>query len=797
MKNRWKITASLLLAGCMLLTGCSAPKEAGGSGDSKQAMGRYMEHSLELENNFGSVGDFTRLADGRLAVVSLGAGAFVSEDEGKTWQNWLTESWEAAGLYNGYSGEAAIAPDGTVFIQYMSFEEEAGDTGEAGEAGDAGDTREAGDTGDAGDAGEAGNTDGAGGDDTDASGEEGNIYDGMYHIFLFPDGTIAKYPLINDDAYMLSCAFSPEGKLYSGNGKNIYEIDLKDGSQRQLFATEGPVDIIKFLGQKILVFGVWGMQIYDLEKKELEESDEVLNAFMQSKAEGRSVLVYTSGNTIMMIDVDEEGSIYLACSDGIYRHSLGGGTIEIIVDGNLNTLGDVSASKYGMMVEDKEFMVLFGNMLATYVYDPDVSTVPEKTLKVYGLQKDDCVRQAISLFQKLHQDVYVEYVEGFDNNSGQTGEDAIKNLNTEIIAGKGPDVILLDGLPLSSYIEKGLLQDLTALAESLEDCFGNMLHSFQKDEKVYALPVKVQIPLMLGDKETLAGVTDLQSMKDAVKKMRESKGEGTIIQTYKPEETLRTLALTCAPQWTDSSGNLQEKIVEEFLQAALEIYTAEKEGVTEADIQDFEDTNFGSSSRKIEDSYRNTATNALGSFMNGGVMSLGQVGALQFGFTNVISVARNRPDLWWGPMVGQATQVYTPTLIAGISAKAAEPELAVEFLKVLMSGQNQDHLYDDFPVNRKSLKKLLTIPEGSDGSMGCMSLVKDDGSYITLDCYYPDEEESGRLVELLENARTPYIEGGIVEEAVIASGVKILNGEIDVETGMSQIMEEIQLYLSE
>ena len=42
-----------------------------------------------------------------------------------------------------------------------------------------------------------------------------------------------------------------------------------------------------------------------------------------------------------------------------------------------------------------------------------------------------------------------------------TESDALKTLNTEIAAGNGPDVILLDGLPVESYIEKGLLEDIS------------------------------------------------------------------------------------------------------------------------------------------------------------------------------------------------------------------------------------------------------------------------------------------------------------------------------------------------
>ena len=45
--------------------------------------------------------------------------------------------------------------------------------------------------------------------------------------------------------------------------------------------------------------------------------------------------------------------------------------------------------------------------------------------------------------------------------------DDIRTLNTELLGGNGADVLLLDGLSAESYIEKGILADLTDLADEL------------------------------------------------------------------------------------------------------------------------------------------------------------------------------------------------------------------------------------------------------------------------------------------------------------------------------------------
>ena len=70
------------------------------------------------------------------------------------------------------------------------------------------------------------------------------------------------------------------------------------------------------------------------------------------------------------------------------------------------------------------------------------------------------------MFQKEHPEIRIEIQDGMTGKDGVTATDAIKNLNTEIMAGEGPDVMLLDGLLEEDYIEKGMLEDISGIVES-------------------------------------------------------------------------------------------------------------------------------------------------------------------------------------------------------------------------------------------------------------------------------------------------------------------------------------------
>ena len=72
--------------------------------------------------------------------------------------------------------------------------------------------------------------------------------------------------------------------------------------------------------------------------------------------------------------------------------------------------------------------------------------------------------------QREHTDVYISYEIGCAGEEGFNWEDALKSLSTQLLAGKGPDVLDLTGLPWESYAEKGVLLDLSGdLAELSAD----------------------------------------------------------------------------------------------------------------------------------------------------------------------------------------------------------------------------------------------------------------------------------------------------------------------------------------
>lgn len=93
--------------------------------------------------------------------------------------------------------------------------------------------------------------------------------------------------------------------------------------------------------------------------------------------------------------------------------------------------------------------------------------------------------------------------------------DALTQLNTELLAGEGPDVLLLDRVDYTTYINKGMLADMSDTVP-LDALQSNIIDPFMTDGRAYVLPARFIVPALCGDAGTLDGLTDLNDLQDAV-----------------------------------------------------------------------------------------------------------------------------------------------------------------------------------------------------------------------------------------------------------------------------------------
>src|SRR5699024_8541890 len=93
-----------------------------------------------------------------------------------------------------------------------------------------------------------------------------------------------------------------------------------------------------------------------------------------------------------------------------------------------------------------------------------------------------------------HPELEVRYEVGMQE--GLEKEDVIKQLNTRLLAGEAPDVLILDGLPVDSMVEQGLLTDLSSLVDT--EGLYPAARAGERDGKLWYVAGRMKLPLLLG-----------------------------------------------------------------------------------------------------------------------------------------------------------------------------------------------------------------------------------------------------------------------------------------------------------
>ena len=130
---------------------------------------------------------------------------------------------------------------------------------------------------------------------------------------------------------------------------------------------------------------------------------------------------------------------------------------------------------------------------------------PEKReLTIYSLTENEMLQSFVDMYNGKNPDVPVKIEYGYTSEDGKTREDALKLFNTELLAGKAADILLLDGMPVMTYGKEGLLTDLNKVMDMsaiTPDIFSNMLEPYQEGEVQYAVPCGFYLYGILGEEK--------------------------------------------------------------------------------------------------------------------------------------------------------------------------------------------------------------------------------------------------------------------------------------------------------
>ncbi len=488
----------------------------------------------------------------------------------------------------------------------------------------------------------------------------------------------------------------------------------------------------------------------------------------------------TGSGMIRAADTLDAGeSIYYVTEQGMYHYRFGGSVVEQLIDGELNSLGSFSVDVGSLlMLEERNLLAAKsdGNEEAgskagilKFAYSEDTPAKPDKELKVYSLYEDNSIRQAVGGFQKEHADVYVHYEAALSGEDGMTVSDALKTLTTEIMAGKGPDVLVLDGMPIETYAEKGILRDLSSvIEENKEEYFEDVRNAYRNKEELCAVPTRFLIPMVQAGSAYYVPGEDFDTFTKRV----------GALENMEPEEVISRFWYSSSAAWKKEDKTLDESKVQEFFEGLKRAYGDSPEGAEEKEDSALPGTDI------MQGDFRLLA----GTWK----ISAGLFGANP-DYKFLLAVTEHLDGGDFGCMPGQAEHVFVPSVTVGISSKGSQPEAAEQFVKYLFSGEMQKISQGSgLPVQKEAFRSTIDGHQ-YEGNTSWVDL--EEG--IRFELAPRTEEEIQRLMGLAESLKTPALQDEVIKEAVLEQGEKVLGGETDPKEAAAAVAQKVNLYLAE
>lgn len=405
----------------------------------------------------------------------------------------------------------------------------------------------------------------------------------------------------------------------------------------------------------------------------------------------------------------------------------------------------------------------------------------KQLLKVYSLKDNSMIRQSLQLYEENNPNVSVEYRVGYTGTDGITVSDAIRNLNTEIMAGTGPDVLVLDSLPWEEYVDKGILENISDIVEKNKDnLFENVIDSCNQND-LYILPTTFTIPFIIGNEEVIAAqdTTELIECLNCQEKDIPVMAKGNF----------STAAIDLFVTSGIGSDELQ---VSEVTQYYLDMDVLKHLcGIDSGDLEQY------SLQMKAQMYPYLYSTVGLDIYMNRAQSGITTV-AYSDNYIEMKSAAEEK-KLNFAPLNLNNGNSFIPSEILGISAMSAEKNLAKDFMAFYISQNVQDMNTMGFSINRQSMKKGFAITAESKE----YSILYDDGTNTDLEdakglkLYTLTEKNFEKIITLVETLDSPVIVDVLVLENIMEQADRVLFYGVNAEIAAEEVCNEMSLYLNE
>lgn len=611
---------------------------------------------------------------------------------------------------------------------------------------------------------------------------------GMHLGKLSEDNKVEEIPYGADgERYISSIKVLEDGEILIGMDSGVAKINEVDGSVIEEYTITNRGDEFVVAGDQLMIVNAQrgGIVAFNLESGDEE-----------------SFIPYEGTLWGSKLLSNEEGSVYIVNTEGISRLALGGSIWENVIEGSTSSFGTPSLfMRQVAMKGNDEFIVAFssgedGNMLLSYRFDPNVPARPTTEVNLYMLEDNRTIRQAVAEYQRQNQEVFINMQVGIREGDTITKSDAIRTLNTQLLAGKGPDILVLDGLPIQSYMDKGVLLDMSDWVDGMRDSgqwLENITEAYrQEDGTIYALPTRFTMPTLWGNKELVNEVDSLKGLAAWAKENPDKK----VFYSMTPEALMKKFYGITAYEWMDEKGQIKEDAFVTFLDSIKTL--ADQDFVDQEQSMDTSSSAGGMtiefndiSDPEVQESVENALSTEYMAHKDIELHMAQRAGFRDIRYLNSAIIQRGDGD--FGLALGKDGGVYQPVGSVGINANSKNQDIAREIVKLAMSKEVQKvNLDDGLPIDKEALEEQATVSK--DGMMPqaiLMILEK------PIQMQPVTQESYTKLKEQVDKLRIPAMTDELLMNLIIEETKGYFHGEKTANEAASAAAKRTRAYLAE
>lgn len=619
------------------------------------------------------------------------------------------------------------------------------------------------------------------------------------------DLTIEEPGMLMD--FIQGVRYQEDGTLIADTGFTVLHIRPETGEiirEFTLSEADGMVQAFDVIDGMLILQTTSGILGFSLENGESVELGDALKQQAEpSSSTNADAGIFINGAAEKYIAADPDGeSGYVGNRDGLFRFTPAGSILEQLVDGEITYFGDFSYQIALLSaLSDHSFLTVFVNAetgeqrLVRYIYDENASIEANTNFLVYSLYDHRAVRQALSQFRKNNPSVSATLQVGISEDSGMTEADALRKLATEIMAGNGPDFLVLDGMSIDSFVEKDLLLDLSEILErnGLSDkVYEQVTHVLQKEEEIFAIPTRFFVPYVLGEKETAKNVDSLWDFADQILSLSEKTGEPAFKESD-PERLAELFYKYAAPYLIKEDGSMDEEKLKDLYEKLKNTFHLQE---TTEDLP-IPDIGMKSEMENPTVPFNNPMQYAVPMLTNTNRLALVDTSNIDTDLAVMNSVIKKNTELSMHPFSANGQNVFVPSCIVGINAKSPLIEETERFLLTLLSEEVQASSKDfGFPVNKAAMEMIMEKPK-EESNMAIGMTEEGSSEPVFLEVSFPDEITIEDFSNHVEKLDTALFSDSVIRSSVKEQALLILNEGKEIDAAVSDTVQKINLYLAE